>query len=173
MRQALAVALQEFEAAVVLVSHDRHLLRAVADELVLVDQGRASPFDGDLDDYARWFTQREAAETSGEAPRASSADQRRQRKRDEAERRNRLSPLRADVARVEKQLAQLERERTDVDRQLAAPDIYEPAQKAKLQELLQQQARLQREVRAAEDQWLAATERLEKQLAVEASEGAG
>src|SRR5690606_1540136 len=56
MRQALAVALQDYEAAVVLVSHDRHLLRAVADELVLVDQGRATPFDGDLDDYARWFT---------------------------------------------------------------------------------------------------------------------
>ena len=56
MRQALAVALQDFEAAVVLVSHDRHLLRAVADELLLVDQGRVTPFDGDLDDYAKWFT---------------------------------------------------------------------------------------------------------------------
>ena len=55
MRQALAVALQDYEGAVVLVSHDRHLLRAVADELILVDEGRASPFDGDLDDYARWF----------------------------------------------------------------------------------------------------------------------
>ncbi len=55
MRQALAVALQDYEGAVVLVAHDRHLLRAVADELLLVDAGRAAPFDGDLEDYARWF----------------------------------------------------------------------------------------------------------------------
>ena len=55
MRQALAVALQDYEGAVVLVAHDRHLLRAVADELILVDAGRAAPFDGDLEDYARWF----------------------------------------------------------------------------------------------------------------------
>jgi ATP-binding cassette subfamily F protein 3 len=173
MRQALAVALQEFEAAVVLVSHDRHLLRAVADELVLVDQGRAQPFDGDLDDYARWFTQREAAETSRDAVRATSADQRKQRKRDEAERRNRLSPLRADVARIEKQLAHLEAERTRIEQQLAAPDIYDAAQKSTLQELLQQQARVQREIKAAEDAWLAATERLESQLAAEAPDEAG
>ena len=77
MRQALAVALQDYEAAVVLVSHDRHLLRAVADELILVDRARAQPFDGDLDDYARWFYAREAAGTSADIRAAETARSRR------------------------------------------------------------------------------------------------
>jgi ATP-binding cassette, subfamily F, member 3 len=170
MRQALAIALQEFEAAVVLVSHDRHLLRAAADELVLVDQARVQPFDGDLDDYARWFTQREAAETSHESARPTSADQRRQRKRNEAERRSRLSPLRADVARIEKQLAQLEQQRLVIEQALAAPDIYAAAKKSQLQELLQKQTQLQREIKGAEAEWLAASERLESQLAADAAD---
>ena len=166
MRQALAMALQDYEAAVVLVSHDRHLLRAVADELILVDQGRAQPFDGDLDDYAKWFQTREEAETAEEAsPAALSADQKKQRKREEAERRNRLSPLRADIARLEKQLAKLEQERTTVESALADPDIYNPGSKQKLQELLQKQTQLKREISNVETEWLSASEKLEAELA--------
>ena len=76
MRQALAVALQDYEGAVVLVAHDRHLLRAVADELILVDAGRASPFDGDLEDYARWFMT-SAAPSAGRGHRGEVGPQRR------------------------------------------------------------------------------------------------
>lgn len=164
MRQALAVALQDFEAAVVLVSHDRHLLRAVADELWLVDQGRATPFDGDLDDYAKWFTQREQAETAT-AGGAAPLEDRKQRKRDEAERRNRLSPLKSEIGRIEKELARLEQERVAVETRLAAPDIYDVARKGELAELLQSQARLKRDLESAEAAWLDATERFEAQLA--------
>jgi ATP-binding cassette subfamily F protein 3 len=167
MRQALAMALQDYEAAVVLVSHDRHLLRAVADELILVDQGRAQPFDGDLDDYAKWFQTREAAETSSEeeAPAALSAEQKKQRKREEAERRNRLSPLKADIARLEKQLAKLEQERATVETALAEPDIYNPSSKQKLQDLLQKQTQVKRDISNVETEWLAASEKLEAELA--------
>ena len=165
MRQALAMALQDYEAAVVLVSHDRHLLRAVADELILVDQGRAQLFDGDLDDYARWFQTREDAETATEdAPAALNADQKKQRKREEAERRNRLSPLKADIARLEKQLAKLEQERTIVETALAEPDIYNPGSKQKLQELLQKQTQLKRDISNVETEWLSASEKLEAEL---------
>ena len=166
MRQALAVALQDYEAAVVLVSHDRHLLRAVADELILVDQGRAQPFDGDLDDYAQWFTKREESETATDdgAPAPLSAEQKKQRKREEAERRNRLSPLKADIARLEKQLAKLEQERAGVESALAEPDIYTPDSKQKLQELLQKQTQLKREIADTETQWLAASEKLDAEL---------
>jgi ATP-binding cassette, subfamily F, member 3 len=165
MRQALAVALQDYEAAVVLVSHDRHLLRAVADDLILVDQGRATPFDGDLDDYARWFTTREEAETADEAsPNALSAEQKKQRKREEAERRNRLSPLKAEIARLEKQLERLEKERATVEAALAEPSIYEPASKQKLQELLQKQTQLKRDISDTETQWLMATEKLDAEM---------
>jgi ATP-binding cassette subfamily F protein 3 len=166
MRQALAVALQDYEAAVVLVSHDRHLLRAVADDLILVDQGRATPFDGDLDDYARWFTTREASEVAEEpTSTALSAEQKKQRKRDEAERRNRLSPLKADIARLEKQLERLEKERAVVESALAEPDIYNPSSKQKLQELLQKQTQLKRDIADTETGWLTATEKLEAELA--------
>src|ERR1700761_6529185 len=92
MRQALAVALQEYEGAVVLVSHDRHLLRTVADEFIVVDKGRATPFDGDLEDYAKWLSETDDAPVAADAdgvpkqvqPQAESAELRKQRKREEA-----------------------------------------------------------------------------------------
>ncbi len=165
MRQALAVALQDFEAAVVLVSHDRHLLRAFADELILVDQGRAQPFDGDLDDYARWFTTREAAEEAeivSAAP--TSAEQRKQRKREEAERRARLSPLRNEIAKLERDMARLQEQLAKIETALASPDIYETSAKARLQEVVQTQARTKRELEATEEAWLSASERMENAM---------
>lgn len=166
MRQALAVALQDYEAAVVLVSHDRHLLRAVADELILVDQGRATPFDGDLDDYARWFTTRDESPADEQRSTAAvSAEQKKQRKREEAERRNRLSPLRAEIARIEAQIEKLQRQRTEIEAALAAPEIYNASSKSRLQELLQSQTQLKRDLDASETAWLAATERLDAEIA--------
>jgi ATP-binding cassette subfamily F protein 3 len=166
MRQALAVALQDYDGAVVLVAHDRHLLRAVADELILVDGGRATPFDGDLEDYARWFltssapAQEAAAVTTG-------AEQKKQRKREQAERRNRLSPLRAEVARCEARLAELEQRRREIETELANPDIYGEQAKQRLQELLKAQTQLRRDVHASEESWLAASERLDAELAAD------
>jgi len=165
MRQALAMALQDYEAAVVLVSHDRHLLRAVADELLLVDQGKCLPFDGDLDDYARWFTQQNAAEDISQSPTVSSAEQKKQRKREEAEQRKRLSPLRAELSKVETRLATLEAQRIDLEARLAQPEIYAAAAKQELQRLLQQQTDVKRDIEVAEGQWLAATQALEELLA--------
>jgi ATP-binding cassette, subfamily F, member 3 len=162
MRQALAVALQDFEAAVVLVSHDRHLLRAVADELLLVDGGVATPFDGDLDDYASWFTTREAAAASVELPTpAAGAEQRKQRKREEAERRNRLSPLRNEIAKLEKSMARLQQDLTRIETELSSPALYESGGKGALQELLQTQASTRKQLETAEAMWLDASERLE------------
>jgi ATP-binding cassette subfamily F protein 3 len=167
MRQALAVALQDYDGAVVLVAHDRHLLRAVADELILVDAGRVSPFDGDLEDYARWFlTSAAPAQETELAPKAG-AEQKKQRKRAEAERRNRLSPLRAEVARCESHIAELERRRQEIEAQLAMPDIYGEQEKPRLQELLKAQTELRRDLHASEEAWLAATEKLDVELAAD------
>jgi ATP-binding cassette subfamily F protein 3 len=167
MRQALAVALQDYDGAVVLVAHDRHLLRAVADELILVDGGRAAPFDGDLEDYARWFLTSAAATQEAEVAPKPGAEQKKQRKREEAERRNRLSPLRAEVARCEARIAELERRRQEIETQLATPDIYGEQAKQRLQELLKAQTQLRRELHASEEAWLAATERLDAELAAD------
>lgn len=158
MRQALAVALQEYSGAVVMVSHDRHLLRTVSDEFYIVHGGRAQPFDGDLEDYAKWLSDAETAPTTVET-----VDTRRQRKREEAERRNRLTPLKDAVARCERELERLAREKADVQAQLAAPDLYADSAKARLQELMQREAKIAKDTADIEARWLEATEQLESQ----------
>ncbi len=167
MRQALAVALQDYAGAVVLVSHDRHLLRTVADEFRIVHHGRAMPFDGDLEDYADWLAQTGSGQAAQGQPAPSvapTADSRKQRKREDAERRNRLSPLRAQVARCEADLERLARETTSLQEQLATPELYSEPAKEKLRALLQSQASLQRETHKTEAAWLEASERLENEM---------
>ncbi|MFL6620950.1 MAG: ATP-binding cassette domain-containing protein [Povalibacter sp.] len=163
MRQALAVALQDYDAAVVLVSHDRHLLRAVADELILVDQGRPRPFDGDLDDYARWFTTREHEEEQQIEARegANTAEQKKQRKREEAEQRNRLSGLRSQIAKLEKEMEKLQKELAVIELALVEPSIYQDKSKLQLLQLLGSQTALKRKLETAESAWLEHSEKLE------------
>ena len=173
MRQALAVALQDYEGAVVLVSHDRHLLRTVADEFVVVHQGRATPFDGDLEDYAKWLDETAAAPApqaqsqsqaqSQAQPQSQTPEARKHRKREEAERRNRLTPLKAKIARCDDELSRLAARSAALHKELAAPDIYSDSAKERLKELLAQQAQLARETEKAEQQWLEASEQLEEQ----------
>jgi len=182
MRQALAVALQDYEGAMVLVSHDRHLLRTVADEFRIVHDGKAEPFDGDLEDYARWLegahaADNAAANTGGHsgtpgaasapspvspaaAPR-DSADARKQRKREEAQRRNRLAPLKAQLARHEADLERLAKRTAAVQAELASAEVYAEAGKERLRELLSEQTSLTRETAEAEAAWMETTERLE------------
>jgi ATP-binding cassette subfamily F protein 3 len=184
MRQALAVALQDYTGAVILVSHDRHLLNSIADEFLLVADGRATPFDGDLEDYARWLAARSTAASgvaaatvaaplpppvkavpAAAAPTIASpvetAEQRRTRKRNEAEARNKVAPLRATVSESEQQLETLSRERVEVERQLESSELYLPAGKARLSALLQRQREIASEVQATEVRWLEAQEQLQ------------
>ncbi len=129
MRQALAVALQDYAGAVILVSHDRHLLRTVADEFYVVHGGRVQPFDGDLEDYAQWLAAQASAADAAPEPRramppADSAEARRQRRREDAQRRAALSPLKAQLAKLEQQLDTLARETQQVQAALTAPELY-------------------------------------------------
>ncbi len=175
MRQALAMALQEYAGAVVLVSHDRHLLRTVADEFIVVHKGRATPFDGDLEDYAKWLSETDeepvaassGAGAQGGEPQmpvaqADSAELRKQRKRDEAERRNRLTPIKAKIAKCDADLARLAKKSAAIQAELAAPDLYAAGAKDKLKELLAQQAEVARETQTVETAWLEASEELEQ-----------
>jgi ATP-binding cassette, subfamily F, member 3 len=166
MRQALAVALQDYEGAVVLVSHDRHLLRTVANEFIVVHNGRATPFDGDLEDYAKWLD--DTGKDDVTAPAITqlapdSAEARKQRKREEAERRNRLTPLKAKIARYDADLARLATQSAALQAALAAPDIYATSSKDRLKDLLTQQTQLAREIERIETAWLEASEELEEQ----------
>jgi ATP-binding cassette, subfamily F, member 3 len=164
MRQALAVALQDYAGAVVLVSHDRHLLRTVADEFYIVHQGAAAAFDGDLEDYAKWLIEADSAAGEPADRKPETTESRRQRKREEAERRNRLSPLRAAIVKCEGELERLARERSRVQAALEAPGVYGDGAKVRLGKLLEEQAQLARATEAAEGAWLEATESLESQL---------
>lgn len=161
MRHALGLALQEYGGAIVLVSHDRHLLRLVADELWLVADGRAAPFDGDLDDYARWLRATPDASASA-VPVATAGVAARDRKRLEAERRQRLAPLRAEVAAQEKRLQQLQSALAVLRQQLATEDIYKSDQKQILTDCLQRNAALTQALGAAEEAWMAASLALEE-----------
>ena len=160
MRHALTLALQEYEGAIVLVSHDRHLLRTTADSLWLVADGAVRPFDGDLDDYRDWLRQRDAGADAA----APVATARKQQKRDEAEARNRLyaqkRPLAQRLAKLERRMAELERERKPLGLWLADPLSY--ADKEALQPALLREAVLRQELERAEEEWLALQSELEQ-----------
>ena len=163
MRQALAMALQEYAGAVVLVSHDRHLLRTVSDRFLLVHAGRAVAFDGDLDDYAKWLAETDSAPAAvvPKSGTAETADDRKARKREEAERRARLAPLRAAIEKAEKAMTKLGAEAAKIDEQLADAGLYEESRKVELLTLTNRRAALTRDLEKAESEWLEASEALE------------
>jgi ATP-binding cassette, subfamily F, member 3 len=163
MRHALGMALQDYTGAIVIVSHDRYMLKLVADELWLVHDGRATPFEGDLDDYATWLRhEANAPRSAGKAedgPRSAAADK--ERKRLEAARRAALSPLRATVTQAERQMARLTPQLAELATRLADPALYEPSARTALTALLAEQSAAQQAMNAAESQWLEASEALE------------
>ncbi|WP_210397232.1 ATP-binding cassette domain-containing protein [Motiliproteus sediminis] len=168
VRHALTLALQGFPGTLILVSHDRHLLRNCVDEFLLVCDGQVQPFDGDLDDYARWLSERNrqldaaSASDNGEEQRqGESAQARKERKRQDAERRKQLSPLRKRVTTLESRLDQLHQQQSALEQRLADSALYSDEQKHTLRQLLDEQTRLSREAEQVEEQWLAGCEELE------------
>jgi ATP-binding cassette subfamily F protein 3 len=159
MRQALSMALQEYEGAMIIVSHDRFLVRTTVDQLALVADGKLQPFTGDLDDYQRWLLdfrrQQEATpdkttSVSRKAERQQNADQRQQRR-----------PLVQKLKKLEEALAKHQQEATAQELALTDVTLYEAENKAKLQTHLLRQAELQKQLVMLESEWLAAYEALE------------
>ncbi len=160
MREALTEALSGYGGSVVLVSHDRHLLRAVCEEFWLVADGQCQVFEGDLEDYARWVQQRPAPEPPELAAKAATGRGEAQRKLDAAQR-ARLRPLRQAITQLERQLAEFQAELAQVESRLADPASYDPAQRAELQRQLKHQARLTTEIARTEEIWLERSAELE------------
>ncbi|MDD3518760.1 MAG: ATP-binding cassette domain-containing protein [Chromatiales bacterium] len=162
MRDALTLALQDFEGAMVLVSHDRHLLRTVCDRFLLVSDGRAEDFDGDLDDYRQWLASRRnvAAAAAGSAG-DNSAAARKDKRREAAEQRNRLKPLRDTVTRLERELDRLHRDQAGLEAEMADSALYEAAARERLAQLLKRQTELKRALDQTETAWIEACEALE------------
>ena len=163
MRQALALALQDFSGAMVLVSHDRHLLRVTSDRLVRVHDGRVDEFPGSLDDYPKWLADhnRQARVTPGEDKAATDAVSRKDKKRLQAEQRKQLQPLQRKVSQAEAELARLHARQAELEHSLAAPDLYAVEHKAQLKVLLLEKAEVDSRCEALEADWLEASEQLE------------
>jgi len=162
MRLALIRALQDFEGAAVLVSHDSYLLRAVADNFFLVADGRVAPFDGDLDDYRVWLRSRNAIESPVADGRRDAGSSRRETRRADAERRQQLRPLRLQLERAEAELERCATRRNELEAQLADPAVYADEAKDRLKLLLLDKAKAEESLARAEAAWYAATEALEQ-----------
>ena len=189
-REALTDALAQFEGTLVVVSHDRHLLRATTDQFIIVADGKLQPFDGDLDDYRDWLFKTKltaksdaaaatplpvAQKTPSQQPveillaNPPSGAERKEQKRLEAEQRQRQAaarkPIETRIQRLEEKIAQGNAKKAAIDVRLAAPEIYDNANKEELKTLLSDQAYQSRELAQLEAEWLEQQEALEQVLA--------
>ncbi|MGI9280801.1 MAG: ATP-binding cassette domain-containing protein [Endozoicomonas sp.] len=166
MRHALTMALQTFEGAMILVSHDRNLLRSTTDDLFLVHGGRVESFEGDLEDYSVWLTQQRQEEklesTSETVQSINSAQNRKEQKRLDAERRKQLRPMKKKVASLEQKLEKQQSLLADVESELANPMLYEHSEKERLKSWLDQQTQYKKIIADIEEEWMEALEALEE-----------
>ena len=180
-REALTEALAQFEGTLVVVSHDRHLLRATTDQFIIVADGQLQAFDGDLDDYKEWLfkskLEKEATPSLPEKAKTKEAalpqakpipvakvDDKEQRKRDADERQrlaNLRKPIENRIKRLEEEMAKLNAKKQAIATQLEDSDIYSDANKEKLKSLLLDQAYLVKELETTEADWLEQQEFLE------------
>ena len=166
MRLALTMALQEFSGAVLVVSHDRHLLKSTTDNFYLVADGKVEEFDGDLEDYARWLVEyrQRNAPVSNTPVNPDKTDKKAQRQA-AAALRQQLAPHKREADKLEAELGKLHEKLAKVDASLGDSDIYEPARKNDLRDLLAEQAKLKVREGELEEAWMEALETLESMQA--------
>ncbi|MED5613675.1 ATP-binding cassette domain-containing protein [Janthinobacterium sp. P210005] len=182
-REALTEALAQFEGTLVVVSHDRHLLRATTDEFIIVADGKLQPFDGDLDDYKDWLFKTKLGKGTDVLPAAGKANKTDfpvvspvaaapapaapvRDKRKEAEERQKTAALRKPIEnkikRQEEQIAKRNAQKAETDAKLGEPTIYDAANKAKLKQLLADQTFFTKDLAQLEAEWLDLQDQLEK-----------
>jgi ATP-binding cassette subfamily F protein 3 len=163
MRHALSVALQGFAGAMVIVSHARHLLKTVTDELIIVHDGKAEAFDGDLDYYAVFIKdafKKEEASNEAEQPVSKELSKKEQRQLD-AERRKQLQPLSSKLKKLEKQLDVLTEKTDQLEKVLADPDIYLEQNKEKLKKTVLAKSESDKALQDVEADWMEVSEEYE------------
>jgi ATP-binding cassette subfamily F protein 3 len=179
MREALTEALNDYEGALVLVSHDRALIRTCCTTLLHVGGGRVADYDGDLDDYARIVQRANAEDATSAAPSATSGKSKKEQRRERADARTKSASaadtateerervalqrsLRKKLGDLEKRMATLEADKRALDAKMADPAFYAGASTAQMLELSQQSNALAADVAAAEEAWLSAQQALEQ-----------
>jgi ATP-binding cassette subfamily F protein 3 len=172
-REALVHALNDFPGAVILISHDPHLVETVTDQLWLVRGGRVAPFDGDLGNYRRLLLSERGGKTKGQkagkrAEKAAELSAKAERPPEPTARKTQGKPsekadrvLRAEVRAHEKRVAELDGERSETEAALADPALYSQPDAARIEQLTRKLGQIKAELAREEESWLAAQERLE------------
>jgi len=164
MREALAEALQEFSGAMVIVSHDRHLLNSTCDQLLLVNQQSVSEFPLSLDEYPKWLSEHNNSlannDKSGVSLKPDNLSNK-DRKRLQAAQRQKTQPLRNKIKKLEEEMKNTSDKQAEINQQLSDNDIYSEKNKHRLQQLLTDQAILEKSHNAAETSWFEINEELE------------
>lgn len=163
MRHALTMALQTFEGAMVVVSHDRHLLRLTCSDYYLVDQGEVRAFDGDLDDYHQWLLDAAKANSNqnSTSDEIKPAADKKQQKRLEAEIRQKVSPLKRKQTKLETEQQKLSERLAELEHLLADSELYDQDNKAKLTSVLTERTSLTQTLEDSEMQWLELQEEID------------
>lgn len=163
MRHAISVALQSFEGAMILVSHDRHLLSTVTDKLLLVADSQVSPFDGDLNDYYHWANEvrRNRLKSTAENSSDKTPNTRKQQRQDAAKTRQNQKPLRQELRNIEKQLTKLQNQEHKLDAIMLDESLYNSENAEKLKQTTIQQKQVKKEIIVLENRWLEVSEQLE------------
>jgi ATP-binding cassette subfamily F protein 3 len=165
MRHALSVALMEYSGALLVISHDRHLLRSVCDDLYIVHNGRLHEFRQSLDEYPNWLKDQDAAledKRSGNGQITAVAN-RKQNRQDEAKRRQQLKPYMDTVRKIDRKLDQQRTELGALEQLLMEESLYtDNGRKDEMTRLLQQQAGLRSSLETLEWEWLEVSEKLEQ-----------
>jgi len=171
VRQALTHALQMYEGAVLLVSHDRHLLKNTVDEFYLVDEGAVHVFDGDLEDYQKSLNTKDKSSSSSISKSADTnlkkstseiKKDKKERRQQAAEHREKLKPLRSSLKKNEQNMMRFETQLAELEVSLADSSVYYDVNKEKLQSLIEDRAKVQKNIDMLEVEWLALTEDIEK-----------
>lgn len=161
MRHALSASLQEFSGAMIIVSHDRHLLRTITDQFLLVSGGKITPFDGDLDDYADWV-KNQAKENDSTPSSDKNVNTRKEQKQQQANNRQQQKPLRDALRKAEKQLDKLQEKQQQLEAKLADSDLYHQDKKQQLADIINEKSSIDEQLAKTEEAWLTAQEALEE-----------
>lgn len=170
MREAIVIALADFKGALVVVSHDRHLLTTSTNEFYLVSEGKVSQFNGDLDAYNEYLIEldkkqnKEKEEQHKTLVSQKSSNKTKEQKRIEAAFRDSLRPLKKEIEKFEERLNELNDEKAKVEEILASSEIYEASKKDELKEVLQKERTIKEELEEVELNWQTLNEELEAKI---------
>jgi len=162
MRLALNNAIQAFEGTVILVSHDRHLLRTVCDELLLVDRAQVQTFKQEVDDYPRWLAERRNLKLDNAPGEIKAVPDRKQQKKREADFRKTIQPQLTRQKRLEREVEKIEQKITTGEARLTESTIYQDDAKDELQDLLFSQAEHKKQLEQVETEWFEISEQIEQ-----------